>query len=337
VVGAAGHGGAGCARRRAMNIAPPLSPESTKQIWQGKRVLVTGGGGFVGHAVLAALQRRGLSSANVVAPRSRDCDLRVLDNCRDAARGCQLIIHLAAPTGSVEFSRAHPASQYRDCSLINLNVLEAARELRVEKVIALGNLLAYPASASTPLREDSVYEGAVAPAYMGIALAKRQLLDLAQLYYREFGVNVVTALGANAYGPYDHFDGMRAHVIPSTIVKCFRDEQLTVWGDGSATRDFLFVDDLAEGLLSAAERLVAPDFVNVVSGVEVSIAELVRLIARLCGFTRPIVFDASKPGGDRRIGSTAKADALLGISPRVSLQDGLQQTINWYRASAAAS
>lgn len=301
-------------------------------------MLVTGGGGFVGHAVLAGLQRRGVSGADVVVPRSRDCDLRVLDNCRDAAQGCQVIIHLAAPTGSVEFSRAHPASQYRDCSLINLNVLEAARERRVEKVIALGNLLAYPASAPAPLREESVHDGAVAAAYMGIALAKRQLLDLAQLYYREFGVNIVTVLGANAYGPHDHFDGLRAHVIPSTIVKCFRDEPLVVWGDGSATRDFLYVDDLAEGLLRAGERLAAPDFVNVVSGADVSIGDLVRLIARLCNFTRPVVFDASKPGGDRRIGSTAKAEALMGSSPRVSLQDGLQRTIDWYRrASTVAS
>jgi GDP-L-fucose synthase len=301
--------------------------------WHGKRVLVTGGGGFIGRAVVTALQRSGVAAPDIVVPRSRDCDLRVLSNCREAVRGCQVVIHLAAPTGSVAYSKSHPASQYRDCSIINLNLFESAREAGVEKLVGVGNLLAYPAETPMPMQEQHVHEGRVATAYLGIALAKRQLIDLAEMYHREFALPAVNVLGANAYGPGDHFDGHQAHVIPSTIVKCMRDEDLVVWGDGSPTRDFLFVDDLAAGILDAAERLQPPGFVNVASGREISIADLVTTIARLCGFKRRIVFDASKGSGDRRLASTVKAETLLTFQPRVPLEDGLQRTIEWYQRS----
>ena len=304
----------------------------TQTFWQKKRVLVTGGGGFIGSCVVEALRRRGIPDADIVIPRSQKYDLRQSHHCREVVHDCSVVIHLAAPTGSIAFSRAHPASQFRDCMLINLHLLEAAREAGVEKVIALGNLLAYPAAAAVPLREETVLDGAVAATHLGVGMAKRNLLALAEMYHAEFGFDVVNVLAANAYGPGDHFDGAQAHVIPATIVKCFRDEDLVVWGDGSPTRDFLFVDDLAEGLLLAGERLVAPGYVNLASGTEISIAELVTLIARLCGFQRRIVFDASKGGGDpRRLASTVRSDAILGFSPRVPIEDGLRRTIDWYR------
>lgn len=307
-----------------------------RKFWQGKRVLVTGGNGFIGARVVAALQQRGVPESDVVVPRSKSRDLRVPENCREIARGCNIVIHLAAPTGGIAFSRAHPASQYRDCTLINLNMLEAARASGVEKFVALGNLLAYPATAESPLREASVHDGAVAPTHLGVGLAKRDALVLAEMYHREFGLNVVNVLAANAYGPGGRFEGEHAHVIPATIVKCFRDEDLVVWGDGSPTRDFLFVEDIAEGILLATERLEPPEFVNLASGTEVSIADLVRLIASLCGFRRRIVFDASKGGGDpRRLASTVLAQKLIGFSPRVPLEVGLRWTIDWYRQGIA--
>ena len=299
--------------------------------WSGKRVLVTGGGGFVGRAVVSALRRRGVADADLVVPRSRECDLRTLEQCHVAVRGCQVVIHLAAPTGNIDFSRSRPASQFRDCTLINVNVFEAARQAGVEKIVSVGNLLAYPAAATPPFREEDVREGHVADSYLGIALSKRQLLDLAELYHREFGMAAVTVLGANAYGPHDHFDGAQAHVIPATIAKCCRDEDLVVWGDGTPTRDFLYVDDLAHGILLAGERLQAADFVNVTSGQETAIADVVKLIARLCGFNRRIVFDTSRPGGDRRRVASAERARALGFAPRVSLEDGLQRTIDWYK------
>ncbi len=315
-----------------------MTSGQTQSFWTGQRVLVTGGGGFIGGFVVEALRRRGVADADIVVPRSRTDDLRLPDRCRQAVRGCSIVIHLAAPTGSIAFSRTHPASQFRDCMLINLHLLDAAREAGVKKFVALGNLLAYPATAAVPLREEHVHEGAVNTTYHGVGLAKRNLLDLAEMHHAEFGFDVVNVLAANAYGPRDHFAGAQAHVIPSTIVKCCRDEDLVVWGDGSPTRDFLFVEDLAEGLLLACERLVSPAFVNLASGTEISIADLVALIAKLCGFERRIVFDVTKTGGDpRRVASTDRCDALLGFSPSVPIEDGLRRTIAWYRKTLPPS
>ena len=166
--------------------------------WRGARVLVTGGAGFVGTGVRRALRRRGVPDDRIVVPRSQTCDLRRLEHCREAVRGCSIIIHLAAPTGGISFSRAHPASQYRDCSLINLNLLEAGRDAGARRFVALGNLLAYPANAVSPLREEALYDGPVAGTHLGIGMAKRDLVALGAMYYREFGFNVVTVLSANA-------------------------------------------------------------------------------------------------------------------------------------------
>jgi len=320
-----------------------MKPDDTardagSQFWLRKRVLLTGGGGFVGSAVHQALLQRGVPPENIVVPRSRSHDLRSLDICRLAVQGCDAVVHLAAITGGIAFARAHPASQYRQCSLINLNVLEAAREAGVARFVTLGNLLAYPASAQSPLTESGLHDGPVAATHLGVGLAKRDLVTLTEMYHREYGLDAVCVLGANAYGPGDRFDPAHAHVIPATIMKCFRDEDLVVWGDGTSTRDFLYVDDLAEGILLAAERLEAPRYVNIASGSEVSIAELVRMIAGLCGFRRRIVFDAAKGGGDpRRVASTALADKLIGFSPRVPLEEGLRRTIDWYRQEAAVA
>lgn len=302
------------------------------KFWQGKRVLVTGGAGFIGTRVVDALRARGVHDDAISVPRSRNCDLRSLDNCVEAAKDRDVVIHLAATTGGIAYSRAHPASQYRDCMLINLNLLEAARGAEVGKFVSLGNLLAYPASAPSPLREQFLDEGPVAETHLGIGLAKREMVALARMYFKEYGMNVVSVLSANAYGPCDRFDGPESHVIPATIAKCFRDEDLVVWGDGRPTRDFLYVEDIAEGILLAAERLEAPAHVNLASGNEVSIADLVNLIVARTGFRRRVEFDAEKGGGDpRRVASTELASKLIGFAPKVPLSEGLDRTIDWYR------
>ena len=302
--------------------------------WQSKKILVTGGAGFIGSFVVDNLvQKRGVKLENIVIPRSYDCDLRIFENCQRAVAGCQVVIHLAASTGGIAFSRAHPASQYYDCMLMNLHLLEAARHARVGKFVGLGNILVYPETAPSPLKEELLHDGKVAGTHLGIGMAKRDLVVMCEMYHKEFGLNAVTVLSANAYGPGDRFDPEVSHVIPATIVKCHTQDKLVVWGDGKPTRDFLYVEDVAEGIVLAAEKLEPPNYyINIASGEEISIGDLARLIARLCDFKGEIVFDLNKKGGDpRRSASNRKAQDMLAFFPEVSLEEGLRRTIAWYR------
>jgi GDP-L-fucose synthase len=303
------------------------------EFWRDKRVLVTGGAGFIGSYVVAKLTGElGVPRENVRIPRSRDCDLRVFENCARAAEGCDIVIHLAAVTGGIAFSRAHPASQYHDSTLIDLNVFRAAREAGVKKVVAIGNLFAYAADAPIPLHERDLFEGLPTDAHRGVGWMKRNLAVVADLYQREYEFPIVVVYSANAYGPRDSVDSKHAHVIPSTIMKCLSQRELVVWGDGTPTRDFLFADDVALGLLLAAERLSGSQFMNLGSGTEVSIRQLVELIAHFTKFDGPVSYDASKAGGDaRRCTSVERATELLDFAPRHNIRDGIEATVAWYR------
>jgi GDP-L-fucose synthase len=311
-----------------------------KEFYAGRPIVVTGGAGFIGSTLVDHLVRtRGVSPSDIGVPRSAELDLRRFENAQRALDGAEIVFHLAAPTGGIAYSRSHPASQYVSCALIDVNVLEAARLAGVSKVIMLGNLLAYPAAAPSPLREEGLHDGRIADTHLGIGLAKRNLVLLGEMYHREYGMDVATVLSANAYGPRDRFDVTISHVIPATIMKCFDDSaELVVWGDGTPTRDFLYVEDIAEGLALAGEHLAGPEFVNLASGREVSIRELVHTIADLCGYTGQIRFDATKAGGDpRRSASTERATRLLQFAPRYTFEEGLRRTIDWYRSEVRAS
>ncbi len=303
------------------------------EFWRGKRVLVTGGAGFIGSYVVEKLTGElGIPVEAVRVPRSSDCDLRRYDDCVRAVDGCDIVIHLAAVTGGIAFSRAHPASQYHDSTHIDLNVFRAAQQAGVKKVVAIGNLFAYAADAPIPLHERDLFEGLPTDAHRGVGWMKRNLAVVSDLYQREFNFPIAVVYSANAYGPRDSVDTKHAHVIPSTIMKCLSQRELVVWGDGTPTRDFLFADDVALGLVLAAERLEGSQFMNLGSGTEVSIRELVELITHFTGFAGPVSYDSSKAGGDaRRCTSVDRAAELLGFAPRHNIRDGIEATVKWYR------
>jgi len=263
--------------------------------------------------------------------------MRLVDNCRRAAEGCDIVVHLAAVTGGIGFSRQYPASQYYDSTRIDLNMIEAAREAGTAKVIALGNLFAYSGDAEMPLREERLFDGLPTDAHRGVGWMKRNLALVSDLYWRQHRFPVVVLYAANAYGPRDSIDPKHAHVIPATIMKCFKQDSLEVWGDGSPTRDFLFVEDLARYILMACERIEEGGYMNVGSGSEISVRELIDLIVKHAGFQGPVSFDASKGGGDaRRCASTGRADTLLGAMPRVPMDEGIARTVAWYREQHSA-
>lgn len=301
--------------------------------WSGKTVLVTGGAGFIGSYVTAKLQRDcGVPADAIRVPRSKDCDLRQIDNCRRAVAGCQVVIHLAAVTGGIAFSRAYPATQYYDSTLIDLNMIRAASEAGIGKFVAIGNLFAYAADAPIPLDEKDLFIGLPTDAHRGVGWMKRNLALYADLYHREHKFPMVVVYSANGYGPRDSLDAQHAHVIPSTIMKCLTLPDMVVWGDGTPTRDFLHADDIAAGLILAAEKLAAPQFINLGSGSEISIRELVDLVTRAANYPGKVSYDVSKVGGDaRRCTSIAKARDLLGFQPRISMRDGITETVRWYQ------
>ena len=307
------------------------------EFWRNKRVLVTGGAGFIGSYVVRRLiDTRGVAAENIRVPRSADCDLRYIENAQRAVQGIDVVLHLAADVGGLGYSSTHPAQQYYNCALIDLQVVEAARREGVSKVIGVSSSTAYPAVAESPLREEALFAGKPRSSHLGYGAAKRNLIILAEVYHQQYGMDIATVVANNAYGPGDNFDPRSSHVIPATIRKCLEDSELVVWGDGTPVRDFLYVEDLAEAIILAAEKLPAAEYVNIGSGRETSIKELVELIVRLTGFKGKIVFDTSKPRGEpRRSVSIEKARRLIGFQPRYSLEEGLARTINWYKAMAA--
>jgi GDP-L-fucose synthase len=301
--------------------------------WEKKKILITGGAGFIGSAVVSLLNKsRQVSLSNIIIPRSSECDLRLIENCKKAVDGCDIVIHLAAVTGGIGFSRKYPAQQYYDSTLIDLNMVEASRSVEVQKFVAIGNLFAYAADVSMPIREEDLFNGLPTDAHRGVGWFKRNLALLADLYFRQYRFPMVVVYSANAYGPNDSLDPNHAHVIPSTIMKCFRDKELVVWGDGSPTRDFLFVDDIAEGLLLAAEKLSGSQYVNIGSGKEISVKGIIETIVKHSGFSGKVSYDISKGGGDpRRFAGTKKAEELLGFVPKTNFEDGMKRTVDWYK------
>lgn len=293
---------------------------------------MTGGDGFVGsHLVENLLEKRGVAQESIIVPDSQRDDLRIFENCQRLTDGVDLVFHLAADVGGLGYSRSHPATQLRNCSLMDLNIVEAARENKVIKTVLVSCSPAYPQDSPMPLREENLFDGPPEESHLGFGWAKRTMAVLARAYHQEFGMKINVVIANNTYGPRDNFDPETSHVIPALIRKCSEEKELTVWGDGSPLRDFIYVKDLAEGIVLAAEKLDIPEPSNLASGAEVSIKELVEKIVQLTGFAGKVVYDSSKPTGQaRRAVDITKARRLLGFEPQISLEKGLQETIDWY-------
>ena len=304
--------------------------------WAGKRVVVTGGAGFLGSFVVEALRARGVKP---VAPRSREHDLRKESDITRllAAARPDLIIHLAAVVGGIGANRENPGRFFYDNLIMGAQLIEGARQAGVAKFVAIGTVCSYPKFASVPFRETDLWNGYPEETNAPYGLAKKMLLVQAQAYREQYGFNAIFLLPVNLYGPRDNFDPQSSHVIPALIRKCVdavqqRAPEIVVWGTGRATREFLYVEDAAEAILLAAEGYDGPEPVNLGTGSEISIQDLVGLIARQTGFTGRIVWDAAKPDGQpRRMLDTARAAEYFGFVAKTSFEDGLRKTIEWYR------
>ena len=306
--------------------------------WQHKRVMVTGGAGFLGSYVVEKLQENGAS--HIFVPRSREYNLTEKDAVERAYRDAKpdLVIHLAAKVGGIGANQANPGKFFYENLQIGIQVMEVGRQRGVEKFVAIGTVCAYPKYSTVPFREENLWNGYPEETNAPYGLAKKMLLVQAQAYREQYGFNAIYLLPVNLYGPRDNFDPESSHVIPALIRKCvmtppssLHPSSMTVWGTGKATREFLYVEDAAEGILLATEKYDKPQPVNLGSGVEISIKELVERIAQLTGYQGKITWDSSKPDGQpRRLLDTSRAFQEFGFKAKTKLEDGLRKTVEWY-------
>jgi len=310
--------------------------------WHNQRVVVTGGAGFLGRHVVAALQRR--DPAGIFVPLRESYDLRrqeaILDLLHDARP--TMVIHLAASVGGIGANRAHPAEFFYDNLMMGAQLLHESWRAGVDKFVAIGTVCAYPKFTPIPFHEEDLWNGYPEETNAPYGLAKKMLLVQSQAYRQQYGYNSIFLLPVNLYGPGDSFDLEASHVIPALIRKCLEaaergDDEIVAWGDGSPTREFLYVEDAAEGIVLAAERFDDSEPVNLGSGFEISIHDLLTTIAHHTGFTGRIVWDTSKPNGQpRRALNTDRAFERFGFRATTNFDEGLRQTVAWYRRTLHA-
>ena len=307
-----------------------------KTFWTNKRVCITGGAGFLGSHLIENLKRRG--ATDIFVPKIEDYNLvekadvqRMLDDSKP-----DLIIHLAAHVGGIGANREHPAEFFYDNLMMGVQLIHEAWKRKIEKVVAIGTVCAYPKFTPVPFREDDIWNGYPEETNAPYGLAKKMLLTQSQAYRQQYGYNSIFLIPVNLYGPRDNFRPESSHVIPALIKKCVEavergDKEVVIWGDGSPTREFIYVEDAAEGIALAAEKYNGSDPVNIGSGNEISIKALAELIAELTGFKGKLVWDTSKPNGQPRRGlDVSRAEKYFGFKAKMSFEEGLRRTIDWY-------
>lgn len=305
-----------------------------------KRILVTGGAGFLGRQVVEQLIKAGAKQDKITVPRSRDYDLRTLDACQQVVQQQDIIIHLAAHVGGIGLNREKPAELFYDNLMMGTQLIHTAYQAGVEKFVCVGTICAYPKFTPVPFKEDDLWNGYPEETNAPYGIAKKALLVQLQAYRQQYGFNGIYLLPVNLYGPEDNFDPRSSHVIPALIRKVHEAQQkgekkLPVWGDGSPTREFLYSTDAARGIVMATQSYNDPEPVNLGTAEEISIRNLIELICDLMKFEGEIIWETDKPNGQpRRCLDIERAEQAFGFTIEVGFKQGLQNTINWYREHA---
>ena len=308
---------------------------------QNKRILVTGGAGFLGRQVIAQLCQAGADRDKITVTRSRDRDLRVLENCQRAVDQQDIVIHLAAHVGGIGLNQVKPAELFYDNLMMGSQLIHAAYIAGVEKFVCVGTICAYPKFTPVPFKEDDIWNGYPEETNAPYGIAKKALLVQLQAYRQQYGFNGIYLLPVNLYGPEDNFDPKSSHVIPALIRKVHEaqvrgEKKLPVWGDGSPTREFLYSEDAARGIVMGTQFYNESEPVNLGTGYEISIRDLITLICELMEFDGEIVWETDKPNGQpRRCLDTERAKQAYGFVTQVDFRQGLKNTIDWYRQHAS--
>ncbi len=307
---------------------------------KNKRILVTGGAGFLGRQVVSQLIKAGAEQDQITVPRSRDYDLTVMENCKRAVDRQDIVIHLAAHVGGIGLNREKPAELFYDNLMMGTQLIHAAYEAGVEKFTCVGTICAYPKFTPVPFKEDDIWDGYPEETNAPYGIAKKALLVQLQAYRQQYGFNGIYLLPVNLYGPEDNFDPRSSHVIPALIRKVQEaqergDKEIPAWGDGSPTREFLYSEDAARGIVMGTQSYNGSEPVNLGTGYEISIRDLITTICEVMEFDGEIVWQTDKPNGQpRRCLDTERAKQEFGFTAQVGFKEGLKNTAKWWRENA---